>query len=143
MDEYESLSRSKWECKYHVVFIPKCRREVLYGNLRRHLDEVFRKLAEQKECRIEERHLLADHVHMDSSRARARFTWLAYTGNRSRITQGRASGHAVTLYRRSAEMRPRFETTSAIRNRKTSGSISPTYGDNPPPKGGPTQSGPC
>jgi putative transposase len=63
MDEYESLSHSKWECKYHVVFIPKCRRKVLYGNLRRHLGEVFRKLAEQKECRIEEGHLLADHVH--------------------------------------------------------------------------------
>src|ERR1019366_6912214 len=64
MDEYESLSHSKWECKYHVVFIPKCRRKVLYGNLRRHLGEVFRKLAEQKECRIEKGHLLADHVHM-------------------------------------------------------------------------------
>lgn len=64
MDEYESLSHSKWECKYHVVFIPKCRRKVLYGSLRKHLGEVFRKLAEQKECRIEEGHLLADHVHM-------------------------------------------------------------------------------
>ena len=58
MDEFESLSHSKWECKYHVVFIPKCRRKVLYGNLRQHLGEVFRKLAEQKESRIEEGHLL-------------------------------------------------------------------------------------
>jgi len=64
MDEYESLSHSKWESKCHVVFIPKCGRKVLYGKLRRHLGEVFRKLAEQKECRIEEGHLLADHVHM-------------------------------------------------------------------------------
>src|SRR6201987_5836632 len=65
MDEYEGLSHSKWECKYYqVVFIPKCRRKMLYGNLRRHLGEVFRKLVEQKECRIEEGHLLADHVHM-------------------------------------------------------------------------------
>jgi len=56
MDEYESLSHSKWECKYHVVFIPKCRRKVLYGSLRKHLGEVFRKLAEQKESRIEEGH---------------------------------------------------------------------------------------
>ena len=48
MDEYESLSHSKWECKYRVVFIPKYRRKVLYGNLRKHLGEVFRKLAEQK-----------------------------------------------------------------------------------------------
>ena len=64
MDEYESLSHSKWECKYHIVFIPKCRRKVLYGNLRQHLGEVFRRLAEQKECRIEEGHLLGDHVHI-------------------------------------------------------------------------------
>ena len=64
MDEYESLSHSKWECKYHVVFIPKCRRKTLYGELRRHLGEVFRKLAQQKESRIEEGHLMPDHVHM-------------------------------------------------------------------------------
>ena len=64
MDEMESLSHSKWECKYHVVFIPKCRRKVLYGELRRHLGEVFRRLAEQKESRIEEGHLIPDHVHM-------------------------------------------------------------------------------
>ena len=64
MGEYESLSHSKWECKYHVVFIPKCRRKTLYGELRRHLGEVFRKLAVQKESRIEEGHLMPDHVHM-------------------------------------------------------------------------------
>jgi putative transposase len=64
MDEMESLSHTKWECKYHVVFIPKCRRRTLYGELRRYLGEVFRKLAEQKESRIEEGHLMPDHVHM-------------------------------------------------------------------------------
>ena len=64
MDDYESLSHSKWECKYHVVFIPKCRRKTLYGELRQHLGEVFRKLAMQKECRVEEGHLMPDHVHM-------------------------------------------------------------------------------
>ena len=64
MDEYESLSHSKWECKYHVVFIPKCRRKTLYGQLRQYLGEVFRKLAEQKESRILEGHLMPDHVHM-------------------------------------------------------------------------------
>ena len=64
MDDKESLSHTRWECKYHVVFIPKCRRKTLYGELRRHLGEVFRRLAEQKESRIEEGHLLADHVHM-------------------------------------------------------------------------------
>lgn len=64
MDEYESLSHPKWECKYHVVFIPKCRRKVLYEQLRQHLGEVFRKLAGQKESGIEEGHLMLDHVHM-------------------------------------------------------------------------------
>jgi len=64
MDTFESLSHSVWECKYHVVFIPKCRRKTLYGQLRQHLGEVFRKLATQKESRIEEGHLLSDHVHM-------------------------------------------------------------------------------
>src|SRR3974390_515340 len=64
MDEMESLNHTKWECKYHVVFIPKCRRKVLYTELRRYLGEVFRRLAEQKESRIEEAHLLPDHVHM-------------------------------------------------------------------------------
>src|ERR1700758_2842878 len=64
MDEYESLSHTKWECKYHVVFIPKCRRKTLYGELRKHLGEVFRKLALQKESRVEEGHLMTDHVHM-------------------------------------------------------------------------------
>ena len=64
MDEYESLNHTKWECKYHVVFIPKCRRKVLYTGLRRYWGEIFRRLAEQKESRIEEGHLLSDHVHM-------------------------------------------------------------------------------
>lgn len=64
MDKFESLSHSKWECKYHEVFIPKRRRKTLYRELRRHLGEVFRRLAEQRECRIEEGHLMLDHVHM-------------------------------------------------------------------------------
>jgi len=64
MDEYESLSHAKWECKYHVVFIPKGRRKALYGHLRQHLGGVFRQLALQKESRIEEGHMLVDHVHM-------------------------------------------------------------------------------
>ncbi len=64
MDKLESLSHTKWECKYHVVFIPKCRRKALYQELRRHLGEVFRSLAKRKESAIEEGHLRSDHVHM-------------------------------------------------------------------------------
>jgi len=64
MDEGESLSHSRWECKYHVEFIPKCRRRTLYGQLRPHLGEIFKKLAVNKESKIEEGHLMQDHVHM-------------------------------------------------------------------------------
>ncbi len=64
MQIYESLKHTKWECKYHVVFIPKCRRKVLYVELRGDLGVVFRDLAEQKECKVEEGHLMPDHVHM-------------------------------------------------------------------------------
>lgn len=64
MQEYQTLCHSKWECKYHVVFIPKCRRKKLYGALRKELGEVFRRLAGQRECKIEEGHLMVDHVHM-------------------------------------------------------------------------------
>ena len=64
MDESASLSHTKWECKYHVVFIPKCRRKALYAQLRRYLGELFHQLARQKESRIEEGHLMSDHVQM-------------------------------------------------------------------------------
>jgi len=64
MDDYESLKHTKWECKYHIVFIPKCRRKTLYQQLRRDLGEVFRRLAEQRESKILEGHLVVDHVHM-------------------------------------------------------------------------------
>jgi len=61
---YESLKHTRWDCKYHVVFIPKYRKKALYQELRKYLGEVFHDLARQKECRIEEGHLLVDHVHM-------------------------------------------------------------------------------
>jgi putative transposase len=64
MDDYESLKHTKWECKYHIVFIPKCRRKTLYQQLRQHLGEVLRQLAQQRESKILEGHLVVDHVHM-------------------------------------------------------------------------------
>ena len=64
MDRMESLSHTKGKFKYHVVFIPKYRRNQLYGDLRRYLGEALRKLTEQKESRIEENHLMPEHVHM-------------------------------------------------------------------------------
>jgi putative transposase len=64
MDDNESLAHAKWEYKYHVVWIPKYRRNALYGELRKHLGPVLRELARQRECVVEEGHLNLDHVHM-------------------------------------------------------------------------------
>jgi putative transposase len=64
MDDTESLAHTKWECKYHVVWIPKCRRKTLYVELRKYLGPVLRELAQQRECTVEEGHLQLDHVHM-------------------------------------------------------------------------------
>lgn len=64
MSEYESLSHSKWECKYHIVFIPKGRKKELYGKIRKFLGPVFRELAQQRGSTIVEGHMVGDHVHM-------------------------------------------------------------------------------
>ena len=64
MKEYQSLSHTRWDCKYHVVFIPKRRRKAIYGALRKNLGEIFRELALQRECKIVEGHLMRDHVHI-------------------------------------------------------------------------------
>lgn len=64
MNNVESLSHTKWECKYHIVFIPKYRKKALYGALRQQLGDLLRQLAMQRESRIEEGHLMRDHVHM-------------------------------------------------------------------------------
>ena len=63
-NNYQSLSHSKWDCKYHVVFVPKRRRKELFGQVRKELGPIFHELARQKECQIIEGHLMPDHVHM-------------------------------------------------------------------------------
>jgi len=64
LHDMESLCHSVWDCKYHVVWIPKCRRKVLYGQIRKRLGEAFHDLARQRECKILEGHLASDHVHV-------------------------------------------------------------------------------
>ncbi|UYM15638.1 IS200/IS605 family transposase [Endozoicomonas euniceicola] len=64
MRDYKSLAHTRWDCKYHIVFIPKKRRKVIYGNLRKFLGEIFHELARRKGCKILEGHLMPDHVHM-------------------------------------------------------------------------------
>jgi len=64
MEEVQSLNHTKWDCKYHVIWIPKYRKKSLFANLRPHLGEALRELARQKESKILEGHLLIDHVHI-------------------------------------------------------------------------------
>ena len=64
MDNVASLKHSRWECKYHVVWIPKCRRKTLYGQVRKYLGQVFKDLARSRECELLEDHMMPDHVHM-------------------------------------------------------------------------------
>ena len=64
MTHYRSLNHTRWTCQYHVVFIPKYRKKVIYAELRRHLGEVLRRLAQRRESEVEEGHLMVDHVHL-------------------------------------------------------------------------------
>lgn len=64
MNHSQSLSHSKWDCKYHIVWIPKYRRKKLYGQIRKDLGEIIRELARQRECQVLEGHVCADHVHV-------------------------------------------------------------------------------
>ena len=64
MNNIQSLCHSVWDCKDHIVWIPKCRRKILYGRIRQHLGEVIRDLARQRESLVLEGHLCIDHVHM-------------------------------------------------------------------------------
>jgi len=64
MRDVQSISHTRWECKYHIVFIPKYRRKAIFGQIRKELGEVFHRLAKQKEILIEEGHLMPDHVHI-------------------------------------------------------------------------------
>ena len=119
MDEYESLCHTKWECKYHVVFIPKCRRKTLYAQLRKELGEVFRRLAQQKESRIEEGHLMSDHVHMMIAmppkyavsqvigyiKGRVRFTWRGFMESEGEALWGCIFGRENTWCQRLGGMR--------------------------------------
>ena len=60
----KSLAHTRWNCKYHLVFTPKYRRKVIYGQLRRDIGKILRKLCEMKEVEIVEAHAMPDHIHM-------------------------------------------------------------------------------
>ena len=64
MHDWESLSHVRWDCKYHVVFVPKYRKKVLYGRLRRQVGEILRNLCRQRGVELIEGHAMADHIHL-------------------------------------------------------------------------------
>ena len=142
MDDYESLSHSKWECKYRVVFIPKWRRKTLYGELRKYLGEVFRKLAEPKESRIEEGHVLPEQVQRMISipPKYGEAQVIGFIKGKSAIHLARVYGGgkqnfvgqnfwgADILFRPWGEMKLWSESISASRRKRTSAWIRSTCG---------------
>lgn len=115
----ESLAHAKWACKYHVVFIPKYRRQALFRELRTELGGVFRRMAEQQDSRVEEGHLMEEHVHMLLSippkrsvaqvfgciKGRPRFTLPGPPWERGRASRVSISGHGGTSCQRWASRR--------------------------------------
>jgi REP element-mobilizing transposase RayT len=86
MHEWQSLSHVRWECKYHVVIIPKYRRRVLYGRLKRQIGSILRELCRQKGVELLEGHCMADHVHLCVSIPPK------YRGPHDRVRQGQECG---------------------------------------------------
>ena len=64
MHDWQSLSHVRWECKYHIVIIPKYRKRMLYGKLKKHVGEVIREVCRQRGIELVEGHLMPDHIHM-------------------------------------------------------------------------------
>src|SRR5262249_49801261 len=122
----ENLRHTRWECKYHVVFIPKYRKRSIYGWVRRELGPIIRDLAQQKESVVEEGHLMADHVHMLLSiplkysvsggwwgLSRARVPLRSHEGSwiGRRTLWDRTFGRGAITCQRWGGMKPRFEST--------------------------------
>jgi REP element-mobilizing transposase RayT len=127
-DVYQSLAHSKWDCKYHVVFVPKRRRKTIFGNIRQQLGPIFHALAKQKECQIVEGHLMSDHVHMCIAippkhpvasiigflKGKAPLLLLGFR-ERKGISPGSTSGRAVTPCPLWGSNWSRYANTSASR----------------------------
>ena len=64
MHDWRSLSHVRWDCKYHVVIVPKYRKKVIYGKLRRQVGPILRRLCQQRGITLLDGHAMSDHVHM-------------------------------------------------------------------------------
>ena len=134
MKEYQSLSHTRWDCKYHVVFIPKRRKKKVFGVLRRHLGEIFKELAQHKESQVVEGHLMPDHVHMCISippkyavsnvvgymKGKSAITIARKFGGRERNSPVRCSGPEATSCPRWDWTKRWFERTSGIKSMRMS-----------------------
>lgn len=132
MQDYQSLSHTQWDCKYHVVFIPKKRKKLIFGAIRRHLGEVLHELAGQKDCKILEGHLMSDHIHMcisippkypvanvvGTSRARAQSRLRGVSMAGAGTSGVRTSGPEGTSFQPLGWTRRWSEPTSGIKRRK-------------------------
>ena len=135
MKDRRSLSHTKWDCKYHVVFIPKYRRKRIFGKLRGHLGEILHELAKQKQSRIVEGHLRPDHVHMcisippkfsvsrswalSKARAPSQSHETSWVGGGT--SPGKVFGRGGTSFLRSVSTRLWSVNTFATKRRKTGG----------------------
>ena len=151
MKEYQRLSHTRWDCKYHIVFIPKRRKKAIFGSLRRHLGEIFRELARHKEAEVVEGHLMPDHVHMCVSIPPkvAVANVVGYIKGKSAITIARKfTGRqrnftGEVFWARAGSSCPRwgwarrwFERTSARRRARTRATTRRSSGCRQPPSGG-------
>jgi Transposase and inactivated derivatives len=150
MNDIQCLSHTRWDCKFHVVWIPKCRRKILYGQLRKNLGDVFHDLARQKESRIVEGHLQPDHVHMLLSippkysvaqvvgymkGKSAIYIARNYLGQK-RTTMGCTFGHGAILCQPLVPTRQWFAHISVTRSKRISESNNWTCLNRRPPYGG-------
>jgi putative transposase len=138
MGNVQSSSHSKWECIYHITWIPKYRKKKIYKELRKYLAEVFRELARQKECKVMEGHLMPDHVHVMMSippkyavaqiigfiKGKSAIQIARNFVGRRKILQASISGHVVITYRQLAEMKRRYASILKSRKKKIAESIS-------------------
>jgi len=122
MRDYKSLAHTRWDCKYHIVFIPKRRRKLIYGDIRKMLGEIFHELARRKSCKIEEGHLMGDHVHICISipPKYSVSNVVGYIKGKSAIAIARrfTFGHEVITCLQSDLMKKWFENIFAIKSRK-------------------------
>ncbi len=132
MNSPESLSHTKWECKYHIIWISKYRKKSLYKELRQYLGSILKDLALQKECKIEEGHLMSDHVHilyqfhpniqchrlLALLRVKALYPLYELLWDEERISPDKVSGQEDIMFQQWAGMKLLYQTTSGIKRKK-------------------------